>query len=240
MKKFAVCCLNERELDDVLKKFNDMGARWCAGESALCFKPSDGGFPKWIHCDDYGDTSKLSWGSSITNGFEAIDYHSFVGHKYLITIYSYGSEIIAESMISGKKARVTCFEGDDEKDFIEGAIFALKKLIEGKDTFPHLVNDFGNFYGNIGAPTDLLYSFGRPLCVGDVVYLIDKDGISREAQFVVSCVDGEDYTHNFVMGIECMCKGGMDYNDEFLVVKTKSYKDLQHQENYGFVTAIIE
>lgn len=216
-----------------------MGVRWYNGVSALCFKPSDDEFPKWIHCDSYEGTSKLSWGSRLINGFKPLDYRSFVG-KYSITISSYGSEIIAESMISGKKAIIPCFKDDDEKDFIEGAIFALKKLIADKDTLPHLVSDLGNFYSNIGEPTDLLDSFGRPLCVGDVVSLIDRDGIFRESQFVVSCDDEEDCTHSFVMGIEWMCKGGMDYSGEFLVVKTKSYKDLQHQENYGFVTAIIE
>ena len=110
-------------------------------------------------------------------------------------------------------------------------------MMEKKDEFvPYLKSEgTGKFYGKIGAPTKMKDMTGKPLFVGDVVEVISKGN----GTYGNSYVAGND-DKGFVMGIEYCCSADGTIDDCWIVIKKKSYEELENGENYGIITAILE
>lgn len=131
-----------------------------------------------------------------------------------------------------KKATAKC-NANDEFDFKTGAELALSRLY-AKPFVPHLENEGGDFYGNIGEPTKMKDITGELLFVGDIVVIVSKSD-SRSAEcFVVN-----DNSEMFIMGIKNACKMNGTIK-EWIAVKKKSYKDLKHGDNVdGMIKAVL-
>lgn len=237
MEKFAVLCKNKTDLDEAVKKFKSMGAKWKGIFDITDLDWFHGCFPIWMLFEN----GNICWNEKKPKGFNSIRLQDFLeSENQSITIYQKVREVIAKNNITGKTATAKCHP-EDEFDFSVGAKLALDRLIESEKFVPHLESQIGN-YGAIGEPTNLLDSFGTPLFIGDVVELISKTSGCVGESFVVK---GEDLlkkgkTKNFVMGIEVNCAGGNDYGSNFLVVKVKDHSKVEHLEKHAYVTAILK
>ena len=164
--------------------------------------------------------------------FELYDYNKIVittdGNKTLARLYE-NNEVV-------RTAEAKC-NPEDTFDFETGAKLAFERLMEKKDEFvPYLKNEgTGKFYGKIGAPTKMKDITGKPLFVGDVVELILKGKGTCGDEYIAEC-DGK----GFVMGIEYCCSADGTIDDCWIVIKKKSYEELENGENYGIITAILE
>ena len=115
----------------------------------------------------------------------------------------------------------------------------LKKL--NKKFVPYLkysiLTGYEKNFGEIGKKTKLTALFGEELYVGDVVELYDIDGnkiksrtyiCEEEGKAFVMCIANDSYN----------MKNGIARN--WQVRKIKSYKELNHNEEYRFVKAILK
>lgn len=94
---------------------------------------------------------------------------------------------------------------------------------------PHLEDDRGEFYGTLGTPTNLKDLRGEPLFVGDVVELFTWSHKYRGDSIVVS-PDGEPFIKTWPNIYD------NDGNSKsWIVIKKKSYKDLEKGEVYRSV-----
>lgn len=237
MEKFAVLCKNKTDLDEAIKKFKRMGAKWLGIFDIIDCDWFHGCFPVWMLFEN----GEICWNEEKPKGFNSIRLKEFLeSENQSITIYQKVREVIAKNNITGKTATAKCHP-EDEFDFSVGAKLALDRLIESEKFVPHLESRIGN-YGAIGEPTNLLDSFGTPLFIGDVVELISKTTGHLGEEFVVKSEIswGEKNIKSFVMGIEKNCKGGNDYDGRFLVVKVKDYSKVEHLEQHSFITAILK
>ena len=126
-----------------------------------------------------------------------------------------------------------------DREVTEDELFEFVKQLESKSV-KHLICEYtkANYlicedtrenYGILGTKTNLTDTLGRELFVGDVVEIF-YDGKEKGRAFVVC-----DEDKCFVMGI----KAQTPENDfGFKTQKVKSYKDVLHNEKYGFVKAV--
>lgn len=109
-----------------------------------------------------------------------------------------------------------------------------------KPFVPHLEYKNDENYGEIGDLTPLRDVRGEVLYVGDIVTLIDKDtGKNYGKRFIVSNDLSSGRKHYFVMGICSEC-GDSGKIHGWVVVKEKSYKDLDGTEELGDIRAVLE
>ena len=239
MEKFAVLCKNKADLDEAMKKFKRMGAKWFGIFDIVDDNWFNTIFPVWMVYEH----ETVYWSGEKPEGFNPIRLKEFLQSENLsITIYQKGRKVIAEDNATGKTATAKCHP-EDEFDFSVGARLALDRLFKPEEFVPYLKDDCLAYdYGKIGEPTNLLDSFGKPLFVGDVVELISKTTGHLGQEFVVKSKIswGEKNIKSFVMGIEENCKGGNDYDGRFLVVKVKDHSNLEHLEEHSFITAILK
>ena len=239
MEKFAVLCKNKADLDEAIKKFKRMGAKWFGIFDIVDDNWFNTIFPVWMVYEH----ETVYWSGEKPEGFNPIRLKEFLQSENLsITIYQKGRKVIAEDNATGKTATAKCHP-EDEFDFSVGARLALDRLFKPEEFVPYL-KDFclGYDYGKIGEPTNLLDSFENPLFVGDVVDVISKTTGHLGQKFVVKnkIEWGAKNVKSFVMGIEMSCKGGNDYGGRFLVVKVKDHSKLEHLEKCGLITAILK
>lgn len=104
-----------------------------------------------------------------------------------------------------------------------------------KKEFKPYMEFCGVNYGIIGTPTKMEDITGEQLFVGDIVALVDCNGDYHEKQFVCS-----DKIKDFVMGIESSCNENGTFERGWIIVKTKSYKDLKHNEKRDYIIAVLE
>lgn len=120
-----------------------------------------------------------------------------------------------------------------------GAYFPLKEVV-GKAGFvrfdkaitedkliPHLSCD-GRNYGTIGTQTKYNDVLGRPLFVGDTVYLY-WNGIFRGEKAVLQQSDGSSAGKQFIMGIEAYCndKNGV-IKGGYKILKNRSHAEVKN------------
>lgn len=112
----------------------------------------------------------------------------------------------------------------------------VNKLFEKEiPTVPYLENDNGAYYGRIGEPTKMTDITNEPLHVGDIVKVINRNThfVSCEL-FVIKPMNKA-----FIDGHEQFCFNNGNIDSDYIVVKRKSYKDLQNLEEVNFVNAIL-
>ena len=239
MEKFAVLCKNKADLDEAIKKFKRMGAKWFGIFDIVDDNWFNTIFPVWMVYEH----ETVYWSGEKPEGFNPIRLKEFLQSENLsITIYQKGRKVIAEDNATGKTATAKCHP-EDEFDFSVGARLALDRLFKPEEFVPYLKDVcLGYDYGKIGEPTNLLDSFENPLFVGDVVDVISKTTGHLGQEFVVKnkIEWGAKNVKSFVMGIEMSCKGGNDYGGRFLVVKTKDHSKVKHLEKQGAITAILK
>lgn len=165
--------------------------------------------------------------------FEPVyDYNKIVitadGNKTLARLYE-NNEVV-------RTAEAKC-NPEDTFDFETGAKLAFEQLMEKKDEFvPYLKSEaIGAFYGKIGTLTKMEDITGEPLFVGDVVEVISKGKRTYGNSYVAGNED-----KSFVMGIAGSCSADGTIDDCWIVIKKKSYEELENGENYGIITAILE
>lgn len=103
-----------------------------------------------------------------------------------------------------------------------------------KEFEPYLVAG-GYHRGIIGTPTKMRDITGEQLFVGDTVVLVDKRGSFCGEEFICR-YDGK----NFVAGIGGSCNENGTFSNGWIIVKTKSYKDLKHNEKRDYIIAVLE
>lgn len=164
--------------------------------------------------------------------FELYDYNKIVittdGNKTLARLYENNEVVrIAEAKCSP----------EDTFDFETGAKLAFERLMEKKDEFvPYLKSEvIGACYGKIGTLTKMEDITGEPLFVGDVVELISKTTRTWKHKYIVGNED-----KGFVMGIAGSCSADGTIDNDWIVIKKKSYEELENGENHGIITAILE
>ena len=110
-------------------------------------------------------------------------------------------------------------------------------MMEKKDEFvPYLKDeDTGTFYGKIGTPTKMKDIAGQPLFVGDVVEVTEKGIETCWNRYIV-----EDCDKCFVMRMKSDCDVDGTIDDDWVVIKRKSYEDLENDEEHGGIKAILE
>ena len=164
--------------------------------------------------------------------FELYDYNKIVittdGNKTLARLYE-NNEVV-------RTAEAKC-SPEDTFEFETGAKLAFERLMEKEDEFvPYLKSEtIGVSYGKIGTPTKMKDIAGQPLFVGDVVEVISKG----KGTYGNSYVAGND-DKGFAMGIAGNCSADGTIDDCWIVIKKKSYEELENGENYGIITAILE
>ena len=160
--------------------------------------------------------------------FELYDYNKIVittdGNKTLARLYE-NNEVI-------RTAEAKC-----SPNFETGAKLAFERLMEKKDGFvPYLKDETtGVFYGKLGTPTKMKDITGEPLFVGDVVELISKGSRICGNKYITEA-DGK----GFVMGIEYCCSADGTIDDKWIVIKRKSYEELENGEEHDDIKAILE
>ena len=110
-------------------------------------------------------------------------------------------------------------------------------MMEKKDEFvPYLKSEItGEFFGEISTPTKMKDIAGEPLFIGDVVELILKGERTFGNVYIV-----ERGGKCFVMEIRSDCDVDGKIADEWIVIKRKSYEELENGEKHGIITAILE
>ena len=110
-------------------------------------------------------------------------------------------------------------------------------MMEKKDEFvPYLKSEITRaFFGEISTPTKMKDIAGEPLFVGDVVELISKTTRTWKHEYIVGNDD-----KGFVMGIAGSCSADGTIDNDWIVIKQKSYEELENGENHGIITAILE
>lgn len=107
-----------------------------------------------------------------------------------------------------------------------------------KKFVPHLEHKDGENFGTIGEKTLMNDAFGKELFVGDVVKVICPEDPARSYyDFVVKTERYEGKP--FVMGIEMDCEVSGEIKDA-IVVKVKSYEQINDCEWHGHVKAVLE
>ena len=120
-----------------------------------------------------------------------------------------------------------------------GAYFPLKsvvgkvevarfdKAITEDKLIPHLFV-MGRNYGIIGTQTKYNDVLGRPLFVGDTVYLY-LNGIFRGEKAVVQQSDGSSAGKQFIMGIDASCNDNNgEIKGEYKILKNRSHADIKN------------
>ena len=110
-------------------------------------------------------------------------------------------------------------------------------MMEKKDEFvPYLKSEItGAFFGEISTPTKMKDITGEPLFVGDVVELILKGKRTFGNVYIV-----EDCDKCFVMEIKSDCDVDGKIDDDWIVIKRKSYEELENGEEHDGIKAILE
>lgn len=154
---------------------------------------------------------------------------------------------VAKITMSGEKP---CVKGRDyprytgDNSFFWSFTTSCCKVIDGyvpiKDFCPHLVDTRLNDrpIGNIGDPTDMKDARGNELFIGDIVTVLAKSLSGKLDNYGMEyvCMDEEKA---FVMGVKsCSFEGG-DYKD-FIIIKEKSYEDLDDGEIHDGVKAVLK
>ena len=167
---------------------------------------------------------------------KAVGYTFAVNSKYF-ELYDYNKIVITTN---GNKTLARLYE-NNEVVRTAGLKCSLKeafeRLMEKKDEFvPYLKSEtIGVSYGKIGTPTKMKDIAGQPLFVGDVVEVISK----CKGTYGNSYVAGND-DKGFVMGIAGNCSADGTIDNDWIVIKKKSYEELENGENHGIITAILE
>lgn len=156
-------------------------------------------------------------------------------HDHKIVITTDGNKTLARMYENDKVIRTA--EAKCSPKFETGAKLAFKRLMKKEDEFaPYLKSEtIGVSYGKIGTPTKMKDIAGQPLFVGDVVEVISKG----KGTYGNSYVAGND-DKGFAMGIAGNCSADGTIDDCWIVIKKKSYEELENGENYGIITAILE
>ena len=136
-----------------------------------------------------------------------------------------GKEIVRQSTI--KRRTGTSFE------------VSAKQVIHElfKEPFvPHIESDEHSNYGVIGTQTKIKDVRGEQLFIGDVVTLVANE--TNYGKWFV--VQDNEHNHAFIMSIEPDCRSDGKIAKDWIVIKEKSYKDLENGEKYGSLTAILK
>lgn len=109
---------------------------------------------------------------------------------------------------------------------------------ETKEEFkPHLVSNRGKKLGNIGEETPLTALENEPLFVGDVVEVYDTE-TKQTLPLTQVCKNEMGY---WVMALQLATLGLKNGKvDEWRIKKVKSYKELQHGEEYHNTRVILK
>lgn len=112
----------------------------------------------------------------------------------------------------------------------------LEKL--NKKFVPHLQSDTETHYGIIGKETNLTALFGEKLYVGDVVEYYDiESGRIFNKQYICEQEDGKAFAMGLAFHTTDMKNGVIQH---YQIRKVKSYKELTHNERYGYIEAILK
>lgn len=128
--------------------------------------------------------------------------------------------------------------GRSWKELEPGQAYGVIRVVEAptiptpKPKKKHLVFRGGpdkGFYGELGADTDLVDSFGTPLHVGDVVSVLHRNRGYISDDPVVECADGRP----FVMGLAGQRFTKDRRNTDWQIVKARPYTDLLIGEKFS-------
>ena len=152
-----------------------------------------------------------------------------------IVITTDGNKTLARLYENNEVVRTA--EAKCSPNFETGAKLAFERLMEKKDGFvPYLKDETtGVFYGKLGTPTKMKDITGEQLFVGDVVELISKGERICGNNYIAER-DGK----GFVMGIKDCCSADGTIDDEWIVIKRKSYEELENGEEHDDIKAILE
>ena len=152
-----------------------------------------------------------------------------------IVITTDGNKTLARLYENNEVVRTA--EAKCSPNFETGAKLAFERLMEKKDGFvPYLKDETtGVFYGKLGTPTKMKDITGEPLFVGDVVELISKGSRICGNKYITEA-DGK----GFVMGIKDCCSADGTIDDKWIVIKRKSYEELENGEEHDDIKAILE
>lgn len=146
-----------------------------------------------------------------------------------------GSEIQAVLKNKGKIVRQSTIKRRTGTSFEVSAKQVIAELF--KESFvPHIELNENLHYGVIGTQTKLKDVRGEQLFIGDVVTLV-ADETNYGKWFVVQ---DNEHNHAFIMSIESDCRSDGKIAEDWIVIKEKSYKDLENGEKYGGLTAILK
>lgn len=118
-------------------------------------------------------------------------------------------------------------------NYHENCYVVLEGYISPEMLVPHLETESGYLYGVVGTPTKMKDLRGEPLFVGDIVELYDSLWKNRGDSIIV-----DDHGDKFVQGIRYGCKDCGDIDHNYIVIKKKSYKDLEKGEVYRSVRRV--
>lgn len=144
--------------------------------------------------------------------------------------------ILKENGKVSRRSKAVCSK-EESFDFETGAKLAFERLFdEKKEEFkPHIENEYGVSYGEIGKATPMRDSYGKPLFVGDSVIILNSDSAYTATEFV--CEDNGDF---FVMGIRMDCEKDGRINPDWKVIKNKYFTDIVHGEKIGRLKAVFQ
>lgn len=118
-----------------------------------------------------------------------------------------------------------------------------KESIPEKELFkPYLTKEHLN-RGLIGEETNLTALFGETLFVGDVVEVFEEWSKNKTERYIVKSTEGfhvdclEISTINLKNGV---CKDKIVHHSTYQVRKIKSYRELQHNEQYRDTRAVLK
>ena len=125
-----VACTTKKQWEAVLKKFDEDGYEWCAGNSVMSGLEYFNSYKEDSVLHVYTESKKLGYGDKeYYRGKALISAHDFLkGAKTKpIVISRNGRVVTAEDKNTGKKGVATC-SPSDEFDFKVGAKLALARL----------------------------------------------------------------------------------------------------------------
>lgn len=118
-------------------------------------------------------------------------------------------------------------------NYLASHYVVLEGYIPPEMMVSHLETESGYLYGVVGTPTKMKDLRGKPLFVGDIVELYDSSWRNRGDSIIV-----DDHGDKFVQGIRFNCENSGDIDHKYIVIKKKSYKDLEKGEVYRSVRRV--
>lgn len=113
-----------------------------------------------------------------------------------------------------------------------------KEELKNLKFVPYLQSNTRTYYGIIGKETNLTALFGEKLYVGDVVEYYDiESGRIFNKQYICEQEDGKAFAMGLAFHTTDMKNGVIQH---YQIRKVKSYKELTHNERYGYIEAILK